>query len=41
MAVVVASGYGKAELSRPGIRTPSINKPYFSCEVETSLSKPR
>lgn len=39
--VLVASGYGKAELARLGFHNPSITKPYSPRDVETALSKAR
>lgn len=39
--VVVASGYGPAELARLGFDTPSIAKPYSIRDVETALLRLR
>jgi DNA-binding response OmpR family regulator len=40
VGIVMASGYGKAELARLGFHSPSINKPYSARDVKIALSTP-
>src|SRR6056297_859023 len=38
VAVVLASGYGRADLARLGFESPSIHKPYSSRDVAAALT---